>query len=299
MQYRNILISSAKDVSIKNNQLVIDRNDNIFFSMEDINCIIIENPYTNLSAYVIRELAKNEIVVYVCDEKHIPSAVLLPIVKHSRHFKMLKNQIGATKPLNKQIWQNIVSTKIYNQARCLEVLHIEGFETLYAMGKEVKSGDTTHVEAKAAAFYFKKLFGDDFARQNDEVVNAMLNYGYAIIRGMICRTIVAYGFEPSIGIWHKSELNSYNLADDFIEPFRPFVDLYIVSNMDISKEKFEASDKRIIIHMLDYDLKLNNENRVIKNCIDIFVSSYSSSLQKGKNEIYIPILDELREHRYE
>lgn len=299
MQFRNIMISSAKDIIIKNNQLVIDKEEQVSFPLEDINAIIIENGYAKLSAYALRQIADSGIVLYICDETHTPSAVMLPIVKHSRHFRMLKNQIESSKPNNKQLWQSIVVRKIQNQAKCLEILHIDGYNELRAMSREVRSGDTTHVEAKAAAFYFVRLCGSDFTRGDESVINAMLNYGYAIIRGMIARTIVAYGFEPSIGIWHQSELNSFNLADDFIEPFRPFVDLYVVALMDIDKEEIEPMDKRMLVHMLDYDMLLNKEHRVIKNCIDLLVASYSSALQNRDTKLLLPELEDLRVHRYE
>ena len=103
------------------------------------------------------------------------------------------------------------------------------------MCKEVQSGDRTHVEAKAAAYYFRCMYGLGFSRGNDHIINSALNYGYAIIRGMIARSIICYGLEPSIGIFHHSELNNYNLADDMIEPFRPLVDLYVSSHFDISE----------------------------------------------------------------
>lgn len=299
MQFRNIFIASERHLVIKNNQLVIDEAEEISFPVEDINSIIIENGYTSLSASAIRILADNEVVVYICDEKHIPSAVLLPMVKHSRHFKMLKAQFETTKPLYKQLWQSIVIKKVQNQARCLEILNIEGDKELYAMSKEVKSGDTTHVEAKAAAFYFRRLFGADFARADKNIINSMLNYGYAIIRGMIARTIVAYGFEPSVGIWHKSELNSYNLADDLIEPYRPFVDLYVASFMDTNKEELVSGDKKMIAKIMNYEMLLNGEHRIVKNCIDMMVSSFSSSIKEGENKIILPDLGILREHRYE
>ena len=299
MQYRNIVISKAKELTIKNSQLIIDQENDISFPLEDINSIIVENQHTMISSYALRLIAENDIACYICDDKHIPSAVLLPMEKHSRHFKMLKAQMEIPKPLQKQIWQSIISKKIENQANCLRLLEIEGSEKLAKMAAEVKSGDTTHVESKAAAYYFRCLFGDDFSRSDDTMVNSALNYGYAIIRGMIARTIVAYGYEPSLGIWHKSELNSYNLADDFIEPFRPLVDLYVMSYVDTEKEELEPIDKREILRMLNYDMQVDGDNRVPKNCIDLMVASYTSSLENAENRIVLPSLVELREHRYE
>lgn len=139
------------------------------------------------------------------------------------------------KPLQKRLWQQVVIQKIRNQALCLQLLELDGHEELLRMCKEVQSGDRTHVEAKAAAYYFRCMYGLGFSRGNDHIINSALNYGYAIIRGMIARSIICYGLEPSIGIFHHSELNNYNLADDMIEPFRPLVDLYVSSHFVFQK----------------------------------------------------------------
>lgn len=122
MQFRNIYISTARDLSIKKGQLQMGTDEEMGFPIEDINSLVIENGYTTLSASTLGLLADNEVVVYICDEKHIPSAIVLPMIKHSRHFKMLKAQIEASKPFYKQLWQSIVIKKIKNQGRCLELL---------------------------------------------------------------------------------------------------------------------------------------------------------------------------------
>lgn len=256
MGFRNIKIDSHVKLSIKNQQLNIETDIARQIPLEDINCIIIENQTVTVSAYLLQKMADMGIAVYVCDEKHLPNAVLLPMVRHSRHFKILKYQIEAGKPLQKRLWQQIVVQKIRNQALCLAYLELDGSEELMKMCKEVQSGDRTHVEAKAAAFYFKSLYGLGFSRGNDHIINAALNYGYAIVRGLIARSIVCYGLEPSIGVFHHSELNNFNLADDMIEPFRPLVDLYVAQNYDIAEIDSDLTPerKRGIFGIINYDM---------------------------------------------
>ena len=278
MGFRNIKIDSHVKLSIKNQQLNIETDIARQIPLEDINCIIIENQTVTVSAYLLQKMADMGIAVYVCDEKHLPNAVLLPMVRHSRHFKILKYQIEAGKPLQKRLWQQIVVRKIRNQALCLAYLDLDGSEELMKMCKEVQSGDRTHVEAKAAAFYFKSLYGLGFSRGNDHVINSALNYGYAIVRGLIARSIVCYGLEPSIGVFHHSELNNFNLADDMIEPFRPLVDLYVAQN---------------------YDMDMKGEKRIISNCIDMLVASYSGALQGKRSDLELPELMQLQVHSYE
>lgn len=301
MGFRNIKIDSHVKLSIKNQQLYIETDILRQIPLEDINCIIIENQTVTVSAYLLQKMADMGITVYVCDEKHLPNAVLLPMVRHSRHFKILKYQIEVGKPLQKRLWQQIVVRKIRNQALCLAYLDLDGSEELMKMCKEVQSGDRTHVEAKAAAFYFKSLYGLGFSRGNDHVINSALNYGYAIVRGLIARSIVCYGLEPSIGVFHHSELNNFNLADDMIEPFRPLVDLYVSQNYDVAEIDSDLTPerKRDIFGIINYDMDVKGEKRIISNCIDMLVASYSSALQGKRSDLELPELMQLQVHSYE
>ncbi len=301
MGFRNIKIDSHVKLSIKNQQLNIETDIVRQIPLEDINCIIIENQTVTVSAYLLQKMADMGIAVYVCDEKHLPNAVLLPMVRHSRHFKILKYQIEAGKPLQKRLWQQIVVQKIRNQALCLAYLNLDGSEELMKMCKEVQSGDRTHVEAKAAAFYFKSLYGLGFSRGNDHIINSALNYGYAIVRGLIARSIVCYGLEPSIGVFHHSELNNFNLADDMIEPFRPLVDLYVSQNYDMAESDNDLTPerKRGIFGIINYDMDVKGEKRIISNCIDMMVASYSSALQGKRSDLELPELMQLQVHSYE
>ena len=256
MGFRNIKIDSHVKLSIKNQQLYIETDILRQIPLEDINCIIIENQTVTVSAYLLQKMADMGITVYVCDEKHLPNAVLLSMVRHSRHFKILKYQIEAGKPLQKRLWQQIVVRKIRNQALCLAY---------------------------------------------DHVINSALNYGYAIVRGLIARSIVCYGLEPSIGVFHHSELNNFNLADDMIEPFRPLVDLYVAQNYDIAEIDSDLTPerKRGIFGIINYDMDMKGEKRIISNCIDMLVASYSSALQGKRSDLELPELMQLQVHSYE
>lgn len=301
MGFRNIKIDSGMKLQIKNQQLLIEAGDLVSIPLEDINCILIENQSVMLSSYFLQKVADMGIAVYVCDETHLPNAVLLPMVRHSRHFKILKYQIEASKPLQKRLWQQVVIQKIRNQALCLKLLENSNAEELMRYCKEVQSGDRTHVEAKAAAFYFRSLYGLGFSRGDDHIINSALNYGYAIIRGMIARSIVCYGLEPSIGIFHHSELNNYNLADDMIEPFRPLVDLYVSRKFDMSEidSKLTPEIKRGLFGIINFDMLVKGDKRIVSNCIDLLVASYSGALQGNRTQLDVPELMPLQVHSYE
>ena len=298
MGWRNVIISSSAKLSLSSNQLVINGDSSNTIPIEDINVIVIENQQSTITAKLMDKLAQEEVIVYICDEKHIPSGIYLPFNNHSRQAKMVRTQIEVSKPLIKRCWQQIVMQKINNQAKCLELLGFDGYEKMKKVAKEVISGDESNREAVAAKMYFKFLF-NDFIRGNDDITNAALNYGYSILRGAIARTIVAYGFIVSLGIHHKSELNNFNLADDLIEPFRPIVDLWVAQNM-INKEEFDREDKIKLVSLLGCDCIINEEKHSVNHAIDIMVASLVSTYSNGDyKKLLLPQIIPIKVHEYE
>src|SRR5690606_38070558 len=149
----------------------------------------------------------------------------------------MRQQLHIGRPLAKQVWANIVRRKVENQARCLDLTNRKGSERLYSYSRRVRSGDPENLEGQAAAEYFRRLIGTSFTRKQESWTNSALDYGYAVLRGGIARGLVAHGFHPGIGIFHDSEQNAFNLADDVIEPFRPIVDLFVaVKSPDEDRE---------------------------------------------------------------
>ena len=305
MSYKNVVITKSAKLSVKNQQLVVDNeNGEVTVPLEDINVLMIEDRSVAVSAYLLQASADAGVAVYICDDKHIPAAVLLPFNQHSRHYKMLKNQVNISRPLQKRLWQQIVVRKIMNESACLRIANKEGADELVKMAREVQSGDSGHVEGKAAAFYFTRLYYDSFTRGDDNFFNAAMNYGFAIIRGMIARSIVCYGFEPSIGLFHCSELNSFNLADDFIEPFRPLVELWVESHYFDSDDEYTSLSPEIkheLISIINHNMLMRGgENHIVHDCIDMEVASYSRCLMENNGDQFLlPELIPLQEHSYE
>lgn len=300
MGYKNIMISSSAQLRIKDGQLLIIHSDTFSIPLEDVNCVMLESHQIMISSYLLSQFSHYGIAVYFCDEKHTPNSVLLPLVRHSRHLKMLKEQLNLGRPQQKRLWQQIIIMKIQNQARCLELLEKDGAKELYALAKQVQSGDRTNCEAQAASFYFPRLVSENFIRRADDYINAAMDYGYSLIRSLIARTIIMYGYEPSLGLFHHSELNSFNLADDLFEPFRPLVDLYILKYFDTSYEgNLSSADKKILFQLLNFDMDVEGEHHSISNCVDKLVSSFSSVLNEKRQDLWLPKLIPLQVHRYE
>lgn len=299
MAFKNLYIESNVHLSIKNEQLIIKSEEEYTAPLEDINSICIDSLKTNISVYTLNKITEHDIILYICDEKHLPTSVLLGINRYSRKLRNLNRQLNMPKPVLKRMWQGIVKQKIENQAKVLQVLGFDKeHKDLINMVEAVLSGDSTNIEARAAALYFKTLFGDNFTRRDDTFFyNSALNYGYAIIRGMISRSLVMYGFEPSLGIFHHNQLNAFNLSDDIIECFRPLVDLYVYLNVEIKKE-LDSKSKKDIYNIINSMVLIDGKSYNAQTAIENVVKSLATSFEKKENFIKLPELNGLKEYRY-
>ena len=300
MSWRSVIITQPTKLSIQNRQLKITQDEEWSIPIEDISSIVLETPQISISSKVISLMADSKIVMYSCDDKHIPNGVFMPFAPHSRQLRTLNKQISLTESFNKRCWQKIVVQKILNQAKVLKMNSKDLMcEHLEKLSLKVNSGDTTNKEAIAAKAYFSALFGKNFSRNYDNIFNTTLNYGYAIIRGAIARTIVSYGYMPSIGIHHKSELNNYNLADDFIEPFRPIVDLWVKQNI-YEETEFDKYIRADLVNLLNVDVKIQGKLQSVNNAINVMIASYTTAInQKKYDKLELPEIIPSQNHNYE
>lgn len=294
MSWQVIGISNPAQLSLKDHQLLVKQDDAVSLPIEDIDALILDSYGITFTANLMTELSNSGTTVVVCDEKHLPASVILPYSQHSRQAKVSRQQLVMSQPLRKQLWQKIITQKITNQA---DVLERFGFEAnnLRQMTKIIKSGDNDNRESQAAREYFSKLL-DDTTRRKPMWHNAALNYGYAMVRSHIARHIAARGLVASQGIFHHSELNSFNLADDIIEPFRPVVDEYILSNIapfhigeqDASLTK---SDRQNIIDILNYSVIINSRKYSIKHAVECTIESFVQAIEtREASDLSLPSL---------
>ncbi|MDZ4212584.1 MAG: type II CRISPR-associated endonuclease Cas1, partial [Methylotenera sp.] len=245
MAWQNLLISRPARLSLKNRQLRCEQDTGeVNLALEDIASIVLESPQITLTSALISACADENIAIITCDETHTPNGLFTSFLPHSRQAGMLRAQVAWSKPFTKRLWQLVIKQKINNQAATLKLCGKE-HARLTKLATEVDSGDSQNCEAQAARLYFNVLFDgvnhDAFKRHGEDLPNAALNYGYAIIRAAIARELVQFGFIPALGIHHCSELNAFNLADDLIEPFRPFVDAYVsLNNIGLHGQSEEA-----------------------------------------------------------
>jgi CRISPR-associated protein Cas1 len=227
---RIIDISEPAYLHVNHQQLMIDRKGETLASVpiEDLGVIILQNPAIVITQAVIIACQKNNVVLVFCDERHLPYSVLLPISEgNNLHSKVLQQQLNLKLPAKKRLWQQVVKQKIIEQAKTLKRLN-KTYKPLERLAETVKAGDLENLEAQAAQTYWQLLFGREFRRDAQlDGINSVLNYGYAIMRAMIARAIVGSGLHPTIGLHHCNQYNGLCLADDLMEPFRPWVDFKV------------------------------------------------------------------------
>lgn len=224
MAWRGLHVSRRAHLSLADNQLVAQQDDETTrLAIEDIAWIVLDTPQVTLTTALISACMEAGVAMITTDASHTPSGVTLPFHRHYLQGDVAHLQASLSAPLKKRLWQCLVRTKIANQAGVLAGYDLES-QAIRAMVPMVGSGDTSNTEARAARAYWSRLFVD-FRRGNDsDKRNALLNYGYAIVRSAVARSLVAVGLIPAFGLAHASVTNAFNLADDMVEPFRPFVD---------------------------------------------------------------------------
>ena len=263
---KTLCFSNPAYLSLKNSQLVIrlpevESCDNLSDSfkqqsertipIEDIGVVLLDNKRITITSSALEALIENNSAVITCDSKNMPIGLLLPLCGNTTQNERFRMQVDASLPLKKQLWQQTIKQKISNQAKILSIYTNADVGCMYAWADKVRSGDPDNLEARAAAYYWKNIFTDisDFVRGRDgEPPNNLLNYGYAILRAVVARSLVS-GLLPTLGIHHHNRYNAYCLADDVMEPYRPYVDGLVLDIMCLTNDYSELT-KDIKIRLL-------------------------------------------------
>lgn len=297
MNFINVFISKNSKISINRNNLLVKGEEENSFPLEDVGVVIIESLQSNISTMALNKLSQYASTVFVCDEKHLPSAVLLPCNSYYKPLFNYKLQVNISKPRQKNLWKRIIEQKIYNQSQCLIKCGIDAGK-LTLLYQSVLSGDSDNKEAQASAFYFPQLFGSSFIRDDDNLINSSLNYAYSIIRGVIARHITARGFLPCLGIFHCNSYNAFNLADDLIEPFRPIVDYFVYSYLDEIGPEFNSNTKKKLFTILNLQVYSGNEKHTLSYAIERLIESVIS-YYSGNDILLFPSICSKEQKVYE
>ncbi|MFZ1529878.1 MAG: type II CRISPR-associated endonuclease Cas1 [Ferruginibacter sp.] len=260
--------------------------------IEDIGILILDHQQITISQLLIAKLLANNVAFITCNETHHPTGLMLNLDGHTLQSAKFQAQVEAGIPLKKQLWQQTVSAKIENQADLLESKGIAA-KQLRNWAQEVKSGDSQNHEAMAAVFYWKRLFPvfPDFKREREgEPPNNLLNYGYAILRAIIARSLVASGLLPTLGIFHKNQYNAYCLADDIMEPYRPFVDRLVWEIVRLNGKYLEMTPemKKQLLGIPVLDVIINGEKSPLMVAAQKTTASLARCFEGGPRKIAYP-----------
>lgn len=276
---RTLCFSNPAYLSLKNEQLVIklpqvEKNDDLPESfkadavktipIEDVGVVVLDNKQITITQGLMEALLDNNCAVITCDKSHLPVGLLLPLSGNTTQNERFRQQLDASQPLKKQLWQQTVQAKIGNQAAVLKKCRDVEIGNMVKWQNDVRSGDSDNLEGRAAAYYWKNMFPEieDFTRDRDGVSpNNLLNYGYAILRAVVARSLVASGLLPTSGIHHHNRYNAYCLADDIMEPYRPYVDELVVSytNENGYPNELTPDIKRVMLSIPVLDVRINGQ----------------------------------------
>jgi len=295
---RTLFFSSPGHLSVKLAQLIYTpasegEQGQRIFPIEDVGFVVIETAQMTLTSHVLQALAENNTVVVFCDLTHMPVSQVLPLTGHSLTQKHFTAQLTASEALKGRLWKQTVQTKILNQATCLDVGRKEGSSSLRRYVQNVKNGDTGNCEGLAArAYWGYHTPTTDFKRTREGVMpNAALNYGYAILRAATARALVGSGLSCMSGLHHHNQYNAFTLADDVMEPYRPFVDDIVLNNL--LRFPFEAVElskemKAGLLTVLTADVMMGDKRRPLMNALSLTTASLVRCYLKEEREISYP-----------
>lgn len=293
---RTLFFGNPAYLSTKNEQIVISYPDKYqetkTVSIEDIGVIVLENQQITITNGLLEKLTHNNVALINCDQQHLPIGLLMPLSGHTEQTERFKNQINASVPLKKNLWQQTIISKITNQAGLLKEKGIP-MRKMELWAKEVTSGDSLNHEARAAVYYWQSLIKvENFTRgQKGIPPNNLLNYGYAILRAITARALVSSGMLPTLGIFHRNKYNAYCLADDIMEPYRPYVDLIVCHIMETadSYEELTVEIKKQLLNIATIDVNIDGKNSPLMVAMSRTTNSLHECFEGSSRRILYPI----------
>lgn len=294
MLKRTLLFTSPVYLSLKNEQLVVcfkdTPDDKRTIPIEDIGFVLIDNPMVSITMPLINALADNNVALIFCNEKSMPNAMLQNLDTHSLQCEILNKQIAIGEALKKNLWKQTVEAKIKNQSKLLMKLGKDG-NVLKPYYSNVKSGDADNREGSAARIYWMRLFGNDFVRdRNLSGINSLLNYGYTILRAATTRALMGAGLLPAIGIFHHNRSNAFPLADDIMEPYRPYVDEIVYDMFNDGMTELNQKSKSSLLHVLVCDTHFSKVTRPLSIALTMTAASLVKCFSREMDKISYPLM---------
>lgn len=301
--YRTLIVENGEELSVEHNVLQVkNRAEAVPIPLDDIYCIVLDNNRTVISTWAINAICSCGGHMVICNEKHMPSVVIYPEMIHYKPYAVVKEQVQMTEGVKNALWDKIVRAKLCNQAFVLEKSCGEKDipNRIRQLAEEVKEGDEGNREGIGAKMYFRRLFGEEFIRMNDDGINSAMNYGYAILRSAVVKTLYLYGYYPALGIHHIGIYNPFNLGDDLMEPFRPVIDMWVdLHHLELESE-LSKEQRHQLVNLLNVNLEYNHKKMKLRNVINAYIKSFTSAIQSEDIRKFNPpelndvIMEEMR-----
>ena len=306
---RTLYFGNPAYLSRKNEQLVVrlpevEKNDTLpnefkkeiqaSIPIEDIGVVILDHQQIVITQALMASLLENNVALITCDKTHHPTGLLLNLAGNQLQSAKFKAQLGASQPLIKQLWQQTIKAKITNQATILKRYGKEA-SNMMKWADDVRSGDPDNLEARAAAYYWKNIFPEvaDFKREREGIApNNLLNYAYAIVRAIVARSLVGSGLLPTLGIHHRNQYNHYCLADDIMEPYRPFADALVVEIVRNGEDYSElnTSIKKQLLGVASVDTVFDDERSPFMIAVQRSTASLAKCFEGEATKLLYPKL---------
>ena len=295
MLKRTLFFTTPLDLSLRNNQLIINTRQmpevKNSVPIEDIGVVVLENQQINITLPLLNALSDNNAAVIICGENFMPNAMLLNLDSNTTQGERYRAQIEASEPLKKGLWKQVVEMKIRNQAALLNKLGKDG-DKLKPYYSNVKSGDSDNREGIAAKIYWNELFGEDFIRSREgSSPNNLLNYGYTLLRAAVARALMGSGLFPAFGIFHRNRSNAFPLADDIMEPYRPFVDEIVFDLYANGERELNKQVKADLIHLLYTDTRVDKVVRPLEVGLTLTTASLAKCFAGDAKKLSYPQLE--------
>jgi len=301
MSGKVIHLTKPCKIKVKNSNLVLffyEEEQEVKVTIKDIDFLLFDNTQFSITGKVMELLSKNGVAILFIDEEFHPSSILVPYHQHSTMSEVAHQQILITQNFKDIMWQSIIKSKILNQAEVLRFFNRAKYSELQDLSNNVELYDKNGDEAQSARIYWVELFNRSFRREqgSEDIINAMLNYTYAILRASIARYVSVNGLLPVFGIWHSNKYNAFNLVDDLIEPFRPFCDLYVkilLNTKYIDANNLSVNIKRDLVNILLLEcVDINGGKSTMAKAMELFVREYKKSVVSSRVEnMFFPKID--------
>jgi len=292
---RTLFFSNPYHLHLRMEQLVVDNKETgetRTMPVEDLGFVVLEHPQITFSQGIMRLFLQHNVAVVFCNERYLPTGLLMNMDGHNLQTARFRAQLDASVPLKKNLWMQTIKQKIQNQATILDQENSDG-DSLRQKAKQVRSGDTTNEEAKAAAIYWQRLFGASFRRERfGDAPNGLLNYGYAILRAGVARALAGSGLHPTLGIFHRNQYNAFCLADDLMEPYRPYVDRLVLDWIAVHGKSAEVNTeaKAHLLGILTMDTRLGNRQRPLMLALSETTSSLAECYEGSRKVLKFPAM---------